>query len=87
MGKYSKISGNTFYRNFPTRPTYGGLTVFHIRSNKKLTRTISYFFTFRHIINNRLTLCNVLYHLLFMLICGKEISFSIQTSQISQFVK
>ena len=32
MGKYSKISGNTFYRNFPTRPTYGdptygGLTV------------------------------------------------------------
>jgi len=35
MGKYSKISGNTFYRNFPTRPTYGGptyggLTVFTI---------------------------------------------------------
>jgi hypothetical protein len=38
MGKYSKISGNTFYRNFPTRPTYGdptygGLTVV-ITSNK-----------------------------------------------------
>ena len=35
MGKYSKISGNTFYRNFPTRPTYGdptygGLTVLKI---------------------------------------------------------
>ena len=33
MGKYSKISGNTFYRNFPTRPTYGvptygGITVY-----------------------------------------------------------
>ena len=35
MGKYSKISGNTFYRNFPTRPTYGdptygGITVYII---------------------------------------------------------
>ena len=49
MGKYSKISGNTFYRNFPTRPTYGvptygGITVFNII----LTDTKTFKFIFSH---------------------------------------
>ena len=44
MGKYSKISGNTFYRNFPTRPTYGDPTYGGITVHQYdyITATVNY---------------------------------------------